>query len=246
MKVGTTIYYFKETEEERARKVGEYRRANLMRVRGNKNTDKIVPIHTSDVSQSQVKESFKHSPYETMSLYGFTSIPIVTVDDDGNEIINPTGMDLVTTTPMSMIAFSSTHICVHNMECPSEIITENGGYQRCGVCRIKICHVDNLISISRIVQRLELDLKSNVTSLINLNRSKVDDQVVHKIEVTQLKREQSVLKSELLGWQAALRIVEQTRLKLLDKKNTSKFIVSAPHMLSETISCETFKMSVPE
>ncbi|MCG9776606.1 hypothetical protein L1D49_25445, partial [Vibrio diabolicus] len=170
--VGTTIYYFKETEEERARKVGEYRRANLMLVRGNKNTDKIVPIHTSDVSQSQVKESFKHSPYETMSLYGFTSIPIVTVDDDGNEIINPTGMDLVTTTPMSMIAFSSTHICVHNMECPSEIITENGGYQRCGVCRIKICHVDNLISISRIVQRLELDLKSNVTSLINLNRSK--------------------------------------------------------------------------
>ncbi|MBF4243402.1 hypothetical protein, partial [Vibrio anguillarum] len=113
-------------------------------------------------------------------------------------IINPTGMDLVTTTPMSMIAFSSTHICVHNMECPSEIITENGGYQRCGVCRIKICHVDNLISISRIGQRLELDLKSNVTSLINLNRSKVDDQVVHKIEVTQLKREQSVLKSELL------------------------------------------------
>ncbi|MBF4237581.1 hypothetical protein EAY82_24030, partial [Vibrio anguillarum] len=97
MKVGTTIYYFKETEEERARKVGEYRRANLMLVRGNKNTDKIVPIHTSDVSQSQVKESFKHSPYETMSLYGFTSIPIVTVDDDGNEIINPTGMDLVTT-----------------------------------------------------------------------------------------------------------------------------------------------------
>ncbi|HCG8324453.1 TPA: hypothetical protein NJ543_002306 [Vibrio parahaemolyticus] len=246
MKVATTFYYFKETEEERARKVGEYRRANLMLVRGSNNTDKIVPMRTMDVSQSEVKESFKHRPSETMSLYGFTSIPIVTVDDDGNEIINPTGMDLVTSTPMSMIAFSSTHICVHNMECPSDIITENGGYQRCGVCRIKICHIDNLISISRIVQRLEIDLKSNVTSLINLNRSKIDDKVVHKVEVAQLKREQSVLKSELLGWQAALRIVEQTRLKLLDKKNTNKFVVSAPQLLSKTISCETFKMSLPE
>ncbi|WP_047690385.1 hypothetical protein [Vibrio sp. ZOR0018] len=246
MKVATTFYYFKETEEERARKVGEYRRANLMLVRGSNNTDKIVPMRTMDVSQSEVKESFKHRPSETMSLYGFTSIPIVTVDDDGNEIINPTGMDLVTSTPMSMIAFSSTHICVHNMECPSDIITENGGYQRCGVCRIKICHIDNLISISRIVQRLEIDLKSNVTSLINLNRSKIDDKVVHKVEVAQLKREQSVLKSELLGWQAALRIVEQTRLKLLDKKNNNKFVVSAPKLLSKTISCETFKMSLPE
>lgn len=246
MKVTTTIYYNKETEEDRARKVGEYRRANLMLVRGSKNTDEIVPMRTSDVSQIHVKESFKQNPNETMSLYGFTSIPIVTVDDEGNEIINPTGMDLVTSTPMSMIAFSSTHICVHNMECPSEIIAENGGYQRCGVCRIKICHVDNLISISRMVQRLELDLKANVTSLINLNRNKVDDETVHKIEVAQLKREQSVLKSELLGWQAALRIIEQTRVRLLDKKNTNRFVVPAPRLLSETISCETFKMSVPE
>ncbi|WP_029796140.1 hypothetical protein [Vibrio parahaemolyticus] len=246
MKVTTTIYYNKETEEDRARKVGEYRRANLMLVRGNKRTDEITPMHTNDVSQAQVKESFKQRPNETMCIYGFTSIPIITVDDEGNEIINPTGMDLVASTPISMIAFSSTHICVHNMECPSEIIAENGGYQRCGVCRIKICHIDNLISISRMVQRLELDLKSNVTSLINLNRNKIGDETVQKVEAAQLKREQSVLQSELLGWQAALRIVEQTRIRLLNKKNANKFVVPAPRLLSETISCETFKMSLPE
>ncbi|EGR1869870.1 hypothetical protein D3N24_20895 [Vibrio vulnificus] len=246
MKVTTTIYYNKETEEDRARKVGEYRRANLMLVRGNKSTDEITPMYTNDVSQAQVKESFKQRPNETMCIYGFTSIPIITIDDEGDEIINPTGMDLVASTPISMIAFSSTHICVHNMECPSEIIAENGGYQRCGVCRIKICHIDNLISISRMVQRLELDLKSNVTSLINLNRNKIDDETVQKVEVAQLKREQSVLQSELLGWQAALRIVEQTRVRLLNKKNANKFVVPAPRLLSETISCETFKMSVPE
>jgi hypothetical protein len=217
-----------------------------MLVRGNKNKDEIMPMCTSDVSQEQVRESFKQNPRETMSLYGFTSIPIVTVDDDGDEIIKDTGMDLVASTPLSMIAFSSTHICVHNMECPSEIIAENGGYQRCGVCRIKICHVDNLISISRMVQRLELDLKTNVTSLINLNRNKVADETVHKIEVAQLKRNESVLKSELLGWQAALRIVEQTRISLLGKKNTNKFVVPAPRLLKESISCETFKMSLAE
>ncbi|MCF4174493.1 hypothetical protein [Vibrio sp. McD22-P3] len=246
MQISTTAYYNRETEEDRARKVGEYRRANLMVVRGNKNKDEIMPMCTSDVSQDQVRESFKQNPRETMSLYGFTSIPIVTVDDDGDEIIKDTGMDLVASTPLSMIAFSSTHICVHNMECPSEIIAENGGYQRCGVCRIKICHVDNLISISRMVQRLELDLKTNVTSLINLNRNKVADEAVHKIEVAQLKRNESVLKSELLGWQAALRIVEQTRSSLLGKKNTNKFVVPAPRLLKESISCETFKMSLAE
>ena len=245
-KIASTIYYNRETEEDKARKVGEYRRANLMIVRGKKSKDEISPMLTTDVSQEQVRESFKQHPRETMSLYGFTSIPIVTVNDEGDEIIKDTGMDLVASTPMSMIAFSSTHICVHNMECPSEIISENGGYQRCGVCRIKICHVDNLISISRMVQRLELDLKANVTSLINLNRNKVTDETVHKIEVAQLKRRESVLKSELLGWQAALRIVEQTRISLLGKTNTNKFVVPAPRLLKESISCETFKMSLAE
>ncbi len=69
---------------------------------------------------------------------------------------------------------------------------------------------------------------------------------IYDVVSNYIKREQSVLKSELLGWQAGLRIVEQTRVRLLGKKNTNKFVVPAPRLLSETISCETFKMSMPE
>ncbi|NOI26639.1 hypothetical protein F0243_26395 [Vibrio mediterranei] len=245
IKVFSTVYYNKETDEERARKILEYRSGHSLQVHKPTNND-TSRMRTNDVSQTHVQGAFQENPRETMMVYGFTSIPIVTVDDEGNEITNPTGMDLIESTPLSLIAFAPTHICIHNMECTSKIITENGGYQRCGVCRIKICHIDNLISISRMVQRYELDLKANVTAIIRLNRSKVDDATVHKIEIAQLKREQSILQSELLGWQTALHIIEQTRVRLLNKKHTSRFIVPAPRLLSTTISCKKLSQSVSE
>ncbi|NQZ19626.1 MAG: hypothetical protein HRT44_10280, partial [Bdellovibrionales bacterium] len=170
-----------------------------------------------------------------------TSVPLVTIDEEGDEISRPTGVELIDKAPRSTIAYSATHICLHNLECPTDIIMENGGLHRCGVCRIKVCHVDNVVSISRFCQKLSIDAIIDAVKLKSLNENPIKDNNIHRQEVRKLKQEISVQQSELIGWTAMHRSLEITRKRLMrqNEMRSGKFVIPAPQLLSSTIVCQT-------
>lgn len=247
----TTQYYHVMDGESVNNYFGEYRTGYLMTLKGKKAANNHRIINDSEISNDDVKLSYESNSHQTKRLWGFTSVPLVTVDDEGNEIAKVTGLDLIDSTPRTMIAYSATHICIHNLECPKDIVEENGGFQRCGVCRIKISHIDNLVSISRLLDMLELDLSKLGVKLRQLNSNKVSDQEVHKAEVNKIKQGMEVMESEFTGWTFARETVERARQNLLeikrqDPKFLSKFVVPAPKLLLETVKCEQVKMALPE
>ncbi|MCG6220808.1 hypothetical protein, partial [Vibrio diabolicus] len=131
--LSSTVYYGVEDAQETKALFASNRKA--LRILDNR--DGSSTRITSTTITSKIEEAYTQSPSEAINLYGMTSIPLVVIDDEGDEIHKKTGLDLISSTPKSMIAYTNTHICVHNLECPSEIVNENGGFQRCGVCRIK-------------------------------------------------------------------------------------------------------------
>jgi hypothetical protein len=248
MNLGTTIYYGATQEEDIKRYTGEYRSGQMMIVRSASSQQEKQQVPTNYVSQSNVKTSYETNPVQTKILYGFTSIPLVTIDDSGEQIQRKTGLELLDNTPNSMIAYCATHVCVHNMECPPDIISENGGHQRCGICRIKISHIDNLLSISRMIQKLSLEVNAKACTLKQLNQNKINDKELHKAEIQDLKQEIAIQNSELIGWQTMEKTLEETRQNKLRQGNSAmnKFVIPAPKMLSDSIKCEKKKRTYTE
>ncbi|RQW62077.1 hypothetical protein [Vibrio viridaestus] len=248
MNPATTIYYGVKQEEDIARYIGEFRSGQMMIVKSASSQREKQKIPTNYVSQSNVKTSYETNPVQTKILYGFTSIPLVTIDDSGEQIQRKTGLELLDNTPNSMIAYCATHVCVHNMECPPDIISENGGHQRCGICRIKISHIDNLLSISRMIQKLSLEVNANACTLKQLNQNKINDKELHKAEIQDLKQEIAIQNSELIGWQTMEKTLEETRQNKLRQGNSvmNKFVIPAPKLLCDSIKCEKKKRTYTE
>jgi hypothetical protein len=199
---------------------------------------------------SRVQEAFEANRTATLSEYGFVSIPLVLPEDhDDIAIKRSTGIELLQEAPSSMIAFTATHICPYNMHCPSEIIAENGGFKRCGVCRAKACHVDNLISINRKVNQLTIDSVLLAVKIKNLVNNPLTDKEKQRLEVQNYKDESEVVRMELIGWEASRHVVESRRQQLIKDKtssNQSKFVVTAPTLLSNSITCEKKKQKFSE
>ncbi|MCW8346011.1 hypothetical protein MD535_08320 [Vibrio sp. ZSDZ65] len=241
----TAVYYGVENAEETKALFESSRQA--LKIIKRTDSNESVRISSKAVS-SKVEDAFLQSPSEAMNLYGMTSIPLVVIDKEGNEIQKKTGLDLLSSTPHSMIAFADTHICVHNLECPAEIVDENGGFQRCGVCRIKICHIDNLVSISAMMEKLEIDETLTGEELKSLNSNSDLDSNFVKQEKKRLKQKIDVISSEKIGWAIAQEAVETQRQRLLGTKNNqhSRFMIPAPTLLKESIKCEKVQQKVAE
>lgn len=237
--IASTVYYGVTQDDDINNIMAESRAAtNQIKM---KDSEKRKSLKSSDIRPSDVKDAFESSPKETANLYGFTSVPLVTIDEEGDEISKPTGLELINEAARSTIAYSATHICLHNLECPSDIILENGGLHRCGVCRIKVCHIDNVVSISRLCQKLSIDIVTDATKLKSLNENPIKDGNIHQQEAKKLKQEISVQQSELIGWTAMLHTLEMTRKRLISQHEMyrGKFVIPAPKLLSSTIVCQT-------
>lgn len=242
--LSSTVYYGVEDAQETKALFASNRKA--LRILDNR--DGSSTRITSTTITSKIEEAYTQSPSEAINLYGMTSIPLVVIDDEGDEIHKKTGLDLISSTPKSMIAYTNTHICVHNLECPSEIVNENGGFQRCGVCRIKICHIDNLVSIAAMMEKLDIDQTLVGEELKKLNANRNLDINFVKQEKKRLKQKIDVISSEKIGWTVAQEAVEAHRQRLLSEQGIQhgQFIIPAPTLLKHSIKCEKIQQKVAE
>ncbi|WP_435235270.1 hypothetical protein ACR30L_16120 [Psychromonas sp. PT13] len=202
-----------------------------------------LAVKPSEAS-SNVKTAFEKDRKEAAYLYGFTSIPLnITAEEDENkEEKNWTGIDIIETVNANQVVFADTHICPFSMVCPAEIAEENGGQQKCGLCRAKIVHIDNLPSIEHIQDKLILDVYTKVQKIIKLNASKTDN----KEQVERLRLDITSLEDELVGWEISSNALENIRQILIKQNEISGsnsddnlrkkgFYCPAPAMLDSTI-----------
>lgn len=203
-------------------------------------------------SNEKVKKAFSENPQETAYLYGFTSIPLnISVDEEKEPAW--TGLDIIETVNIDQITFTDTHICPFSMACPDEITQENGGVHKCGICRAKVVHIDNLRAIENIQIKLTLDEYTKTQKVKKINSNSNPDLA----EIEKLTMEISTLQNEVIGWELASNALEAIRKTLIDMHGkdinlnadnirAKGFFCPAPTMLNSKIIRQTKREAIHE
>jgi hypothetical protein len=192
---------------------------------------------------SNLVKSFNEDRIKTESLFGFTSIDVHQEDtrfsEGRDQKPRPSGLLILRTAEKKDIAFVDTHICSFKMDCPDEIVEENRGYRKCGICRAKVTGIDHAPAIARKIELIEVDLLETFLKHEKYKKNTGKNETNFKVLYNDIAE-------ELAGWELTLQGVEHQRQELLRQNKSSKINQYAPNMLDESIQLTRGKTPVDE
>jgi hypothetical protein len=192
---------------------------------------------------SNLVKSFNEDRIKTESLFGFTSIDVHQEDtrfsEGRDQKPRPSGLLILRTAENKDIAFVDTHICPFKMDCPDEIVEENRGYRKCGICRAKVTGIDHAPAIARKIELIEVDLLETFLKHEKYKKNTGKNETNFKVLYNDIAE-------ELAGWELTLQGVEHQRQELLRQNKSSEINQYAPNMLDESIQLTRGKAPVDE
>lgn len=190
---------------------------------------------------SNLVKSFKEDRIKTESLFGFTSIDVHQEDtrfsEGRDQKPRPSGLLILRTAENKDIAFVDTHICSFKMDCPDEIVEENRGYRKCGICRVKVTGIDHAPAIARKIELIEVDLLETFLKHEKYKNNTGKNETNFKVLYDEIAE-------ELAGWELTLQGVEHQRQELLRQNKSSEINQYGPNMLDESIQLTRGKTPV--
>ncbi|MCP4987533.1 MAG: site-specific integrase [Colwellia sp.] len=200
-------------------------------------------VNSQSNESSNLVKSFNEDRRKTESVFGFTSIDVhqedIRFSEGRDQKPRPSGLLILRTAENKNIAFTDTHICPFKMNCPDEIVEENRGYRKCGICRAKVAGIDHGPAIARKIELTEVDLLETFLKHKKYKNNTGKNETNFKVLNDQIAE-------ELAGWELTLQGVEHQRQELLRKNKSSETIQYPPNMLDESIQLTRDKTSVDE
>ena len=225
--IATTVHYNQVTKE-KFKKYKESHRAV------------VTPQSSND---SKVVKSFKSDRIKTELNFGFTSVDVHQEDprfiENKGSTKRPQGLILLRTASQNTIAFCDTHICSFNMNCPEEVVEENSGYRKCGICRVKVTGIDHAPAIAKNIELLEIEL---LNAFIKHNKHKISTGTTE----TNFKVNYDEIAFEMAGWELSLQLVEKKRQELLKSNIIFENEGEKPELLDSNIHVVKSKTPVDE
>ncbi len=162
---------------------------------------------------SPVRVAFARNREESLSDFGF--VPGVALWSLSELDGDMSTLELLRRSPSSHIRWHSTHVCPVGNQCPSEVIANTGGMNRCGICPLAAKCIDHLPGI----EAKQAELHERIRTASTRQRSLVACNAT-QAEIDNWHRQMELDTKELLGWKLSAEILRtrQTSIESEDKK----------------------------
>lgn len=186
---------------------------------------------------SDVRKAFERNRDQAISDFGFVpGVALWSLSElDGDK----SALDLLRQSPSSLIRWHLTHVCPVGNQCPREVVSNTGGFSRCGICPLAAKCIDHLPGM----EAKQNELIERVRTAAAKIKLLIDNGGLQS-DIDELHRSMQLDTKELMGWKLSAEILRNMQRESLG--NNKNYHVDQPELVRKQLQLVTRSQSERE